>query len=546
MPDPIITGYLAEVAADLWTVKILDVVGNRLRQTIALTPRQQALERCYQAALAALVPDDDLHQALYQPLLEAFISDPAVIAELAKLVRGRTPDLDTLVDSFAEVTAGHTLPPMDVTARLAASVEAFVQVAEQESALATIMQTAHLREATQSLRAMARDVQAIRQAVDLATSRTGDVTATGDITAHNLVTGTQTIHIVNVYQAGGGTWGEAEYQAALERYLAWLAATNGRVVLRGIQRSGQQAVELSLQDVYVPLAATPLPTARDRLKGQLERRASRRAASRMEAAAELGLSAAPPERITMQDLLHQGERLVLIGAPGCGKTTVLQHIAWTLAEALRTHQPYLATARLGLSGALPLPIYVPLSLYADHRRQFATDPDPHRRQLATFINHYLVERQAGLHLPEDFFATLLDQGQHVLLLLDGLDEVPNEDERALVSQAVRDLTHGRPQARLVVTSRTQAYQGKAVLGDEFRVVQVLPLDPEHVDTLIHLAYRAIYPTEVERDTRERQATDLVAGVTKLEAERAARLGATDEQSADHHPTAGAHAAHCAF
>ena len=35
--------------------------------------------------------------------------------------------------------------------------------------------------------------------------------------------------------------------------------------------------------------------------------------------------------------------------------------------------------------------------------------------------------------------------------------------------------------------------------------------------------------EVERDTRQRQTTDLVAGVTKLEAERAARLGTTDEQ-----------------
>jgi predicted NACHT family NTPase len=183
-------------------------------------------------------------------------------------------------------------------------------------------------------------------------------------------------------------------------------------------------------------------------KGQLERRAGRQAASHMEAAAELGLSAAPSERITMQDLLHQGDRLVLIGAPGCGKTTVLQHIAWTLAEALRTHQLELATARLGLSGALPLPIYVPLSLYADHRRRFATDPDPHRRQLATFINHYLVERQAGLHLPEDFFATLLDQGQHVLLLLDGLDEVPSEDERALVKppggRRIRDRNSAMP------------------------------------------------------------------------------------------------------
>ena len=60
----------------------------KVESRLAATPRQQALERCYQAALAALVPDDTWRCC--QPLLEAFISDPAVIAELAKLVRGRT------------------------------------------------------------------------------------------------------------------------------------------------------------------------------------------------------------------------------------------------------------------------------------------------------------------------------------------------------------------------------------------------------------------------------------------------------------------------
>ena len=55
MVDPIATGYLADVAANV-TASILSVLGSRLRQTIEATLRQKSLERCYQAALAAWLP----------------------------------------------------------------------------------------------------------------------------------------------------------------------------------------------------------------------------------------------------------------------------------------------------------------------------------------------------------------------------------------------------------------------------------------------------------------------------------------------------------
>ena len=321
-------------------------------------------------------------------------------------------------------------------------------------------------------------------------------------------------HILNVYRAGGER-SETDYRAALDNYLDWVRAQTGRVVLRGIKRGGQQAVELALDEVYVPLAAEPLPDAREMLRRNLARGGE---AHEPEA----------PRQILMPELLAQGNRLAVIGAPGCGKTTVLQHIAWTLAEALRAGRPDLAADRLGLTGALPLPISVPLSLYADHRQRFADHPDPRQRQLATFINYHLMERQAALKLPDDFFATLLEQGRHVILLLDGLDEVPNEDERALVSQAVRDLTYGRNPTRFVITSRTPAYQGRAVLGNDFRVVRVLPIAPKQTADLIRRAYRAIYPAEVEADERNRRADGLIADVKKLEAERAERLGGDAE------------------
>jgi predicted NACHT family NTPase len=322
-------------------------------------------------------------------------------------------------------------------------------------------------------------------------------------------------NIVTIYVTGGGSWSEANYRAALARYLDWLCAATNRVVLRGIKREGQQAVELPLDQVYVPLAAEALPDSREQLKRGLAGIAAQ------DVEGDIARAARP---ITMQALLAQGRQLAVIGAPGSGKTTILSHIAWALAESLRSDRPELATDRLGLEGELPLPILAPLSLYAEHRRRFADDPNPTRRQLATFINYYLLERQAGLNLPDDFFATLVNQGQHCILLLDGLDEVANEDGRALVSQAVQDLTLGRPHLRLVVTSRTQAYQGKAVLGESFRRVQVLPLDEAQVSQLIQQAYQAIYPQAAEQAKREQQSVNLINSVQKLEAERAAQLG----------------------
>jgi formylglycine-generating enzyme required for sulfatase activity/energy-coupling factor transporter ATP-binding protein EcfA2 len=344
---------------------------------------------------------------------------------------------------------------------------------------------------------------------------TGGVMTPGDI-GGPVNTGVWVNHIVNVYRAGGGRLDEVEYREVLARYLRWMRSAMGKVVLRGIKRREEQAMELDLSDVYLPLSAEALPELREQLK-------------RERSGQKIDSGGAPERPISMRELLAQGDRIALIGGPGCGKTTVLQHIAWTLAEALTTGDARIAADRLGLTGELPLPILVPLSSFNEHRRQFAGDRDKRAAQLATFINGYLLERQAGLNLPEDFFATLLDQGRHVIVLLDGLDEVPTEDDRALVSQAVSDLTHGRENARFVVTSRTRAYEGEAVLRGGFRVVRVLPLEPEAVRDLIGKAYGAIYPTPEEKDERERVTADLVAGVERLEEERAARLG-RDEQN----------------
>ncbi|MCB0157172.1 MAG: SUMF1/EgtB/PvdO family nonheme iron enzyme [Caldilineaceae bacterium] len=328
-----------------------------------------------------------------------------------------------------------------------------------------------------------------------ATARARNV-STRDLDRSVIVSGdnNSVAHIVKIFRRDDADLDEARLREQIADYLIWVRDRLGAIEMRGIRREGQQVVQLELETVYVPLAATRPGGAH----------------------ADIALS----------DVLNQGERLIVTGGPGSGKSTVMQHVAWTLATAIATDDPQLAVDKLGLDltperkgdpeKPVPLPIFVPLSAYVERRRQDAND-----RTLAAFISRYLTDRQSGLDLPANFFAQLLRTGQSVILLLDGLDEVPNEAERVAVRQAIEDLVTGRDRMRMIMTCRTAAYQGRTALGRGFRELRVLPLTQEHIAALVRHAYAAIYPHDPAQATRK--AEELIDGVAAMERERQQRL-----------------------
>jgi len=181
------------------------------------------------------------------------------------------------------------------------------------------------------------------------------------------------------------------------------------------------------------------------------------------------------ERTSVLTQLDRCPRLVLLGDPGSGKSTFVNFVALCLAgEALGRGEANLAR----LTEPLPaddededeqqrpqpwshgplLPVRVVL-------RDFAARglPPAGERTSAKHLWDFIAAELEAHTLGD--YAPLLEQELRErggLLLLDGLDEVPEaERRREQIKQAVEDFVATFPRCRVLVTSRTYAYQQQA-------------------------------------------------------------------------------------
>jgi hypothetical protein len=252
---------------------------------------------------------------------------------------------------------------------------------------------------------------------------------------------------------------ELAKEAALAAYRGWVANDLMYADHRGIEgvTRHEHVASLQLDDVYVlPRLVSQREQAQaeeraldllDRLHREAELAPDRRAQLEMEYVVVTGERWRPgpeseDEGLALGDALRDSRSAVVIGGPGVGKSTLSRYLARVCALGADEME-----TRLGWGEELT-PVLLPLALFAEARRERPF------LSLRGFLDERLVERggEALRAAVADAFAD-----GTMMILLDGVDEVPDTRDRGLLVQAVEEFIADHDSSRVLVTSRPYGY-----------------------------------------------------------------------------------------
>ncbi len=261
---------------------------------------------------------------------------------------------------------------------------------------------------------------------------------------------------------------EAAALAFEERYARYVAQAHGRLELFGLTL-GRSASEWPLDTAYISLSVSGEP---------------RRA---------VGLPGTGAATVSVEQALAGTDRLLLRGAAGSGKSTLIQWLA--LNSARRTFGPELADWNRCVPFVLRLRAFT------------AAESLPMPEDFL---------RSAGVPFapPPGWTESLLSEGR-ALVLVDGVDEVPLR-LRARTEAWLKSLVTAFPRARYMVTTRPSAVSEDWLAGRGFVAHSLLPMEREGVRAFVahwHGSARLGCPSPEERARLDAYEASLLSAVT---------------------------------
>ena len=194
---------------------------------------------------------------------------------------------------------------------------------------------------------------------------------------------------------------------ALRDYLAEVRQKWEGLMLPLLRKKSGDITGAKLKQVFVPLRLRDVK-AEEESRRKMDKLAARPEKMIREQAEEI-------KSVEIGDLLNRYPKFILIGAPGCGKTTLLSRVALAFAEGR-------AQEDLGWKGKNLFPIFLRLRNFGaflkQNRDEFSA---PSSGALIAYLEN-LFRDGGRIRLTADFFDKRLAEGQ-CLVMMDGLDEV---------------------------------------------------------------------------------------------------------------------------
>ncbi|WP_420208233.1 NACHT domain-containing protein [Candidatus Electronema sp. JC] len=186
---------------------------------------------------------------------------------------------------------------------------------------------------------------------------------------------------------------------------------------------------------------------------------------------------------------QQLQRLVILGDPGSGKSTLLRCLAleWARDED--------ATRR----ATAPLPLLIELRDYNQWECLSGK----------SFIA-YLHHARNWHRFNQNALDALLHRPGRVLLLLDGLDEIFDPQQRELAVNDIFRFSNDYPDARIILTSRVVGYKPERLRDAGFRDFMLQDFDEGQIEAFLKLWHQITFSDHEEAERKRQRLAKAIA------------------------------------